>query len=101
MIRHVRDNIYELDGRVVVLANPDLSDPAANEAAARKVLTEVDSAPQPPPPDPRFQDLQASDAGMARAAEDIAVALLTGAPVPLAARDKINARRKLRGEAPI
>ncbi len=43
-------------------------------------------------------DIARLDGGMARITEDIAVAMITGKPLPQAARDKINARRRLRGE---
>ena len=48
-----------------------------------------------------LSDLIASDKGMARVAEDVAVAMITSKPLPQAAIDKINARRRLRGELEI
>lgn len=59
------------------------------------------AAPPAPEAPSIAQLLTATDPGMARVAEDVALFLLTGAPVPQAAIDKINARRALRGQAPI
>ena len=44
-----------------------------------------------------LSDLVATDKGMARVAEDVAVAMITNKPLPQASIDKINARRRLRG----
>ena len=49
----------------------------------------------------RLQALANSDKDMARVAEDVAVAMITGDPLPKAAKEKINARRRLRGEADV
>ena len=70
-----------------------------------------DPRPQPPPEELAATDgsaaqqkaqnlsaLMASDKGMARVAEDVAVAMITGKPLPQAAIDKINVRRRLRGD---
>jgi|TARA_Y100000034_G_scaffold102014_1_gene126663 hypothetical protein len=45
--------------------------------------------------------IAALDHGMARVAEDVAVAMVTAGDVPQAAIDKINARRRLRGQSEI
>lgn len=46
----------------------------------------------------RIDGLRDTDKGMARVTEDVAVAMITGEPLPQAAIDKINVRRRLRGE---
>ena len=102
-MRYIRSGVDLQPGQTVTL--PDGSRMAWDnlalwseaERVAIGITTAPDPAPPPPPPLTLAQKLAATDAGMARVTEDLAVAVLTGQPLDPAARAKINERRALRG----